>query len=76
MMDKLNGYFFLIEDDELLEKYNSVWDKVNADTKKKEFDSMPVYNKEFLKTKTNLVVMKLQIFVIKNFLRGVLTILV
>ena len=27
--------FFLIEDDELLEKYNSVWDKVNAYTKKK-----------------------------------------
>ena len=34
----------------LLEKYNTIWDKVSADIKK-EFDSRPVYNKEFLKTK-------------------------
>ena len=40
---------FLIEDDDLLEKY-IIWNKVSADTKK-EFDSEPVYNKEFLKTK-------------------------
>ena len=31
---------FLIEDDDLLEKYNILWDKVIAD--KKEFDSTPV----------------------------------
>ena len=37
--------YFLIEDHE----YNIIWDKVNADIKK-EFDSEPVYNKEFLKT--------------------------
>ena len=42
--------YFLIENDELLEKYNTVWDKVSADIKK-EFDSEPVYNKHFLKTK-------------------------
>ena len=42
--------YFLIEDDDLLEKYNTIWDKVSADIKK-EFDSRPVYNKEFLKTK-------------------------
>ena len=36
--------YFLIEDDELLEKYNTIWDKVSADIKK-EFDSEPVYNK-------------------------------
>ena len=47
-MDKLNGCI-LIEDDNLLEKYNSIWDKVSAD-KKKEFGI--VYNKIFLKTKT------------------------
>ena len=41
---------FLIEDDDLLEKYNSIRDKVSADIKK-EFDSEPVYNKNFLKTK-------------------------
>ena len=41
---------FLIEDDDLLEKYNTIWDKVSADIKK-EFDSVPVYNKSVLKTK-------------------------
>ena len=41
--------YFLIEDDDLLQKYNTVWDKVSADVKK-EFDSKPVYNKN-LKTK-------------------------
>ena len=34
----------------LLEKYNTIWDKVSADIKK-EFDSKPVYNKKILKTK-------------------------
>ena len=42
--------YFLIQDDDLLEKYNNIWDKVSTDIKK-EFDSEPVYNKEFLKTK-------------------------
>ena len=36
---------FLIENDELLEKYNTIWDKVSADIRK-EFDSKPVYNKK------------------------------
>ena len=40
--------YFVIEDDDLLEKYNAIWDKVNADIKK-EFYREPVYNK-FLKT--------------------------
>ena len=44
MMEKLNGYiFFLIKDDELLEKHTYIWDKVSADIKKE--------SKEFLKTK-------------------------
>ena len=42
--------YFLIEDDGLSEKYNTIWDKVNADIKK-EFDSEPVYNKNYFKTK-------------------------
>ena len=42
--------FFFIADDDLLEKYNTIWDKVSADIKK-EFDSEPVYNTNFLKTK-------------------------
>ena len=42
--------YFLIEDDDLLEKYNTICDKVSADIKK-EFDSEPVYDKNYLKTK-------------------------
>ena len=42
--------YFLIEDDGLLEKYNTIWDKVSADIEK-EFDSEPVDNKNHLKTK-------------------------
>ena len=40
--------YFLIEDADLWEKYNTICDKVSADTKK--IVSEPVYNKEFLKT--------------------------
>ena len=42
--------YFLIENDTLLEKYNTIWDKISADIRK-EFDSEPIYNKEYLKTK-------------------------
>ena len=42
--------YFLIEDNDLLEKYNTIWDKVSADIKK-DFDSEPVYNKKIYKTK-------------------------
>ena len=31
---KTEWMYFWIEDDELLEKYNTVWDKVSADIKK------------------------------------------
>ena len=41
--------YLLIENDDLLEKYNTIWDKARVDIKK-EFDSEPVYNKKFLKT--------------------------
>ena len=34
--------YFLIEDDELLEKYNTIWDKVSADEFDKEFDNEPL----------------------------------
>ena len=50
MMDKLTGCIFLIENDGLLGKYNTIGDKVSANIKN-EFNSEPVYNKEFLKTK-------------------------
>ena len=42
--------YFFIEDDDLLEKYDTIWDKVNADMKKK-IDSESVYNKNYFKTK-------------------------
>ena len=41
---------FLIEDDDLLEEYNTNWDKISADINKK----------------LNLMVMKLHIFMIKK----------
>ena len=41
---------FFILDGNLLENYNTIWDKVSADIKK-EFDSELVYNKNYLKTK-------------------------
>ena len=37
---------FLIEDDDMIEKYNTIWDKVIAYIKK-EFDNKSVYNKNF-----------------------------
>ena len=42
--------YFLIGGNDLLEKYNTIWDKVSADIKK-EFNSEPAHNKNFLKTK-------------------------
>ena len=45
---------FLIKNENLLEKYNLIWKKV-SNIIKKEFDSKPVYNKKYLKTKRNLI---------------------
>ena len=67
--------YFLIEDDDLLEKDNTIWDKVSADIKK-EFDTEPVYNIKVLETKINLMMLKIQILLIKEFLRWILIILV
>ena len=50
-MLKLSGWILSIGDDELLGKYNDIWNKVNNRTKK-EFDSKHICNKTFLKTKT------------------------
>ena len=41
---------FLIKDDELLEKYNEIWEKAK-NCLKKEFHSEPVYNEKYLKAK-------------------------
>ena len=38
--------YFLIEDDELLKKYNGIWNKV-SNSIKKELDNEPIYNNFF-----------------------------
>ena len=48
--DQTKWMYFLIKDDDLLEKYNTICNKVSTDTKKG-FDSKPVCNKKCLKTK-------------------------
>ena len=45
--------YFLIEDGDSLKNCNTIWDKVSAKIKD-EFDSNPVYNKEYLKTKNKI----------------------
>ena len=67
-MRKLIGYIFLIKDDDLLNKYNTIYDKISADAKIK-LNNKPVYNKKIVKTKKNFMVMKLQIFIIKKPLK-------
>ena len=46
--------YFLIEDGNLLEKINTIWEKVSANLKK-EFKSKPVYSKSFLKTRIEYI---------------------
>ena len=60
MLPKMSGYIknfnepkymsFLVKEDELLKTYNKILNKVSISIKK-EFDSEPVYNEKFLKTK-------------------------
>ena len=44
---------FFIGDDELLEKFNGIWNKVNYSIKK-ELDYETIYNKRFLKTEIRI----------------------
>ena len=53
--------YFLIEDNDLLEKYNIIWGKVSAGIKMK-IDRESVYDKNYSRTK--IIVMKLQTFTI------------
>ena len=57
--------YFLIEDDELPEKYYAIGNKVSTDIKKNLILNLSTI-KDFWKTKQNLMVMKLQTFMIKN----------
>ena len=66
--------YFLIENDDLLEKY-TVWDKVSDDIKK-EFDSEPVCNKKkFFNTRIKFYGDEVTDFMIKKLLRWTLIIL-
>ena len=56
----------LIKDKELLEKYNEIWEKVSSSIKK-EFESNPLYNEKYLKTKIKVYNKKsIQIPTVKN----------
>ena len=48
--DETKYMSFLMNDEELFEKYNKTWEKVK-NSLKKDFDSEPVYNKKYLKAK-------------------------
>ena len=48
--DETKYVSLLIKDDKLLEKYNEIWEKV-SNIIYKEFDSNPVYNEKYIKTK-------------------------
>ena len=48
--DKTKFLSFLIKDEKFLEKYNKIWKKV-SNIILKEFDSKPVCNEKFVKTK-------------------------
>ena len=61
-----------IQDDELLEKYNGVWNKVSNSIKE---DCESVFNKKFLKTKIRSYGDEATYFHIRNILNQVLIIL-
>ena len=48
--DETTYISFLIRDDELLEKYNEIWEKVK-NFLNNDFDSEPIYNEKYLKAK-------------------------
>ena len=56
----------MIEDKELLKRFNDIWNKVSI-SMKKGFDSEPMYHKKCLKTKIKSYDMRLQTFMIKFF---------
>ena len=48
--DETKYIYFLIKDDELLEQYNEIWEKIN-NSPKKELGSNKIYNEKYLKAK-------------------------
>ena len=52
--DKNNKYInLLVNDKEILKKYSEIWNKIKS-LIKKEFNSEPVYNDKYIKTKTKI----------------------
>ena len=49
-LDETKYMYFLIKNDEFVENYNEIWNKV-SNTIKKGFDGEPVYNEKYLRTK-------------------------
>ena len=43
--------YFLTKDDELLERYNEIWENVKNSIKKKKINTEPVYNEKYLNAK-------------------------
>ena len=67
---------FLIKDDELLEKYNEIWEKVK-NIIKNEFNSESVYNEKCLKANIKSYNVKsTQIFTIIKYQKKVLNLFV
>ena len=52
--DKTKCMYFLIEDDNLLEKYYKIWDKLSININKV-FHSKPIYNEKYLKLELNFI---------------------
>ena len=86
MLSKVSGYrksfnetkymYLVIKNDDFLEKYNKLCDKV-SNTTKKSYDSETVYNEKLVKNKTNVTKEKLaQFFIITVFQHKILNILV
>ena len=75
-LDKTKCMSFLIKYEKLLEKYNEIWKKV-SNIIKKEFDSSPIYNEKYIKTKLNLIIEKsTQIFTIMKYQKKALSVFV
>ena len=66
--------YFLIENDDLLAKCNTISNRVSTNIYKK-IDSEPVYNKEFLKTKIKSHGDEVNDIILKKFLSWTLIIL-
>ena len=62
--DEIKCMFFFIEDCEMLEKYNKIWENV-GNSIKKVFDSKLIDNEQYLKTKIKPYVGKIK----KRFLQ-------